>query len=93
MKTGFYLYANTDRPNNFFVILTVSNKVNESTSRSDFSQLLTVVSYYFRMRWIPRALHYTAYSSVWREEEAFFVEHLAVFFPPFAPSTFLCLSV
>ena len=38
--------------------------LTELTTRSDFSQLLTVFLLYLRMLWIPCALHGTAYSSV-----------------------------
>ena len=58
--------------------------LTELTTSSDCSQLLSVVLLYLRMHWIPHGLCGTAYSSVWREERAFCVENLAVFFlPPF----------
>ena len=61
----------------------VKCSLTELTTRSECSQLLSVVLIHLRMRWIPRALGCIAYSSVWWAEGAFCVEHLAFckFFP------------
>ena len=71
----------------------VKCSVTELVTRSDCSQLLSLVLLYLRMRWIPCALDCRAYSSVWREEGTFSVKRLAVFPLPSPPFTFHCFSV
>ena len=73
------------------IINEVKCSLTDLTTRSDCSQLLSVVLLYLHMCWIPHALRGTVYSWVWQEEGAFCVERLAVFSLP--PSTFYCLSV
>ena len=66
----------------------VKCSLTELTTRTDCSQLLSVVLLYLHMRGIPHALRGTAYSSVWQECAGFFFPSL-----PLPPSTFHCLPV
>ena len=61
------------------IINEVKCSLTDLTTRSDCSQLLSVVLLYLHMCWIPCALRGTVYSWVWQEEGAFCVECLAVF--------------
>ena len=79
IETSFLLYLN------LMNFKEVKWNLTEVTTRSDCDQLLSVVLLYLRMCQIPCALDCRACLSVWQEEGALHVEHLAV--PPTLFST------